>query len=289
MLGHAKFKRGLVFLAALTMLLSVFPVAGAGAKTFVQPFKKVASTHMYLDDISEYLVYLNNRLTTDYVFALNTGDSSFLDERTDIIKAMENCFNAIRGMVNCSGDVLFSIENIEELLDENMAIMNSFDKGANIDSSKANALKEVIGQIDDVDELISSKLDPLTVKSKINIMIMGSISAEVRKVQQVNASAAFAKDIITDLNAVNASMDKVMARVLDSAENKSKSDEEKAFKLSIYDEMENLLNQCEAIVNYVSEMNLTGNLNSQEYETFIDNYEKITDIIKNEIQLAVFT
>ena len=53
--------------------------------------------------------------------------------------------------------------------------------------------------------------------------------------------------------------------------------------------MENLLNQCEAIVNYVSEMNLTGNLNSQEYETFIDNYEKITDIIKNEIQLAVFT
>ena len=40
MLGRAKFKRGLVFLAALTMLLSVFPVAGAGAKTFVQPFKK---------------------------------------------------------------------------------------------------------------------------------------------------------------------------------------------------------------------------------------------------------
>ena len=192
-------------------------------------------------------------------------------------------------MVNCSGDVLFSIENIEELLDENMAIMNSFDKGANIDSSKANALKEVMGQIDDVDELISGKLDPLTVKSKINIMIMGSISAEVRKVQQVNVSAAFAKDIITDLNAVNASMDKVMARVLDSAENKSKSDDEKALKLSIYDEMENLLNQCEAIVNYVSEMNLTENLNSQEYETFIDNYEKITDIIKSEIQLAVFT
>ena len=27
-------------------------------------------------------------------------------------------------------------------------------------------------------------------------------------------------------------------------------------------------------------MNLTENLNSQEYETFIDNYEKITDIIK---------
>ena len=120
-------------------------------------------------------------------------------------------------------------------------------------------------------------------------MIMGSISAEVRKVQQVNVSAAFAKDIITDLNAVNASMDKVMARVLDSAENKSKSDDEKALKLSIYDEMENLLNQCEAIVNYVSEMNLTENLNSQEYETFIDNYEKITDIIKSEIQLAVFT
>lgn len=289
MLGRAKFKRGLVFIAALTMLLSVFPVVGAGAKNFVQPFKKVASTHMYLDDISEYLVYLNNRLTTDYVFALNTGDSSFLDERTDIIKAMENCFNAIRNMVNCSGDVLFSIENIEELLDENMTIMNSFDKDTNIDSAKANALKEVMGQIDGIDEVISDKLDPLTVKSNLNIMIMGNISAEVRKVQQLNASAAFARGIITDLNAVNASMDKVMARVLDSAENKSKSDDDKALKLSVYDEMENLLNQSEAIVNYVSKMNLTENLDSQEYETFIDNYEKIMDIIKNEIQLAVFT
>ena len=77
----------------------------------------------------------------------------------------------------------------------------------------------------------------------------------MRKVQQVNASAAFAKDIITGFEMqLMPVLDKVMARVLDSAENKSKSDEEeRAFKLSIYDEdRKTFLNQCEAIVNYVS-------------------------------------
>ena len=47
-----KIKRSLIVTSVLALMLNVFSVTAVGAKTFVQPFEKVASTHMYLDDIS---------------------------------------------------------------------------------------------------------------------------------------------------------------------------------------------------------------------------------------------
>ena len=225
----------------------------------------------------------------DYIFFLNTGDSSFVSERTDIINGMEKCFKAIADMINCSGDVLFSIEKVQDELKESMSILDSVKDETNIDVDKVEKLKEIIAKIDEIDDVISENIEPASIDGNINIMLLGSIAFEVRKIQQVNISSVFSTNIDEEFTKVKESTEKVLARIVDSIENKSKTEEEKVLKKTVYDQLENMLNQCENMIDYVSEMALTDNLNSQEYESFLENYKKIHEIIRNEIQVAVFT
>jgi len=285
-----RFKNILVYLICILILaIPSYPVLSAGKIT--KPFSILATTHMNIDDIAEYLIYLNYRLTTDYSLARYTNDMSFLDETDEIISEIEYYFYEIEGMNNCSGAALYAIKELREIINESLQLIGEL-KSKSINSKsnfeKANEYKEMTAQIDELEEVISKKIEADMIETNIGVMISGETALTLRRIQQLNVKVFYTGNEISALETMKLTLDDILNRIIDNIERKTKDPEIAIIKHEIYENLKQFYYESESFIKVVQD-SVRDEFDAVQEDLFIQNSKIIDGIIRADLLGAVFT
>ncbi len=285
-----KIRNTLAYLfCALLLMIPSYPAAAA--HNLSKPFSQLEKTHMNLDDISEYLIYLNYRLAMDYKIALYANDLSFLKETEDIIAEMSSYFRKIELMNNCSGAALHAIKDLRAKLDDSLEIIDTIRGNGTTyetNSIKANEYRKLLSRIDQLEQFISPQMEADIVDSKLGSMIMGDIALSVRRIQQLNVRSFYGENVDLELGSIKAELDEIKGRIADNIERKTTDPELVKLKQKVYEELDEIYVECEAFVKEVQKVVESEETFSEEDE-FITISNSIDKLIRTELLGAVFT
>ena len=287
---NLKIRNTLAYLfCALLLIVPACPVAAA--QDISKPFSQLENTHMNLDDISEYLIYLNYRLTMDYKIALYTNDLSFLKETEEIIAEMSSYFRTIELMNNCSGAALYAIKDIRVKLEDCLEIIDTIrgnETTYETNSIKANEYRKLLSRIDQLEQFISPQMEGNIVDSKLGSMIMGDIALSVRRLQQLNARSFYMENVDLELGSIKDELDGIKERIADNIERKTTDPELAKLKQRVYEELDEIYAECKSFVNDVCKLVKSEEAFAEEDE-FIRISNSIDELIRTELLGSVFT